>query len=301
MTLKMRYDICAHDVDRPASLFDDSRRSNLVTIGRHPTMNSVNRSFPWQPFGAELVGTALLVAVGLSVVIFDFGRGSPLAQLLPSEAWRRCITGFLFGTTGALITLSPLGKESGAHINPAVTLAFWLMGRMRARHAVGYVICQLTGALIGALTLLAWGTMGRSVAYGATVPGAAYGTLPALLGETVTTFALIFGLFFFLRHRALRAFTPALLPPLYAIMVWLEAPISGTSTNPARSLGPAVISGAWHGWWIYWLGPLLGTLLAIGAYLLAGWERRMIEVAKIYHFDHDPHGLFHVSQRAQRN
>jgi aquaporin Z len=261
-------------------------------------MNAGGRSIPWKSFSAELIGTALLVAVGLSVVIFDLGQGSPLAQLLPDVAARRFVTGFLFGTTGALITLSPLGKESGAHINPAVTLAFWLMGRMRTPHAVGYVACQLAGALIGALPLLAWGAMGRSVIYGATVPGAAYGVTWALLGEAVTTFALIFGLFFFLRHQSLRVFTPALFPPLYAIMVWLEAPISGTSTNPARSLGPAVISGDWHGWWIYWLGPLLGTLIALAAYRWTGWERRMIEVAKIYHFDHDPHGIFHGWTRA---
>ena len=260
-------------------------------------MNSGPPLLPWKPLGAELIGTALLVAVGLSIVIFDMGQGSPLAQILPSEAGRHFITGFFFGTTGMLITISPLGKESGAHINPAVTLAFWLMGRMKARLAVGYVACQLAGAVVGAVPLLAWGAMGRSVAYGATVPGIAYGVTWALLGEVVATFALIFGLFFFLRHRSLRAFTPALFPPLYAIMVWLEAPISGTSTNPARSFGPAVISGDWHGWWIYWLGPLIGTLLAVAVYLWIGWERRMIEVAKIFHFDHDPIGIFHIPER----
>jgi aquaporin Z len=242
-------------------------------------MNANDRPFPWRPFGAELIGTALLITVGLSIVILIFGKGSPLTQVVPSDAWRRLVTGFFFGMTGALIALSPLGKESGAHINPAVTFGFWLMGRMRTRHAMGYVACQLAGALVGAVPLLAWGAMGRSVAYGATVPSAAYSATWALLGEAITTFALIFGLFFFLRNRSLRAFTPALFPPLYAIMVCLEAPISGTSTNPARSFGPALISGDWHGWWIYWLGPLVGTLLA---------------VAKIYHFDHDPQRIFHI-------
>ncbi len=247
-------------------------------------------------FAAELIGTALLVGVGLSFVIANLGHGSPLATIVPGEGGRRAITGFLFGSTGALITLSPLGKTSGAHINPAVTLAFWLMGRMKSRHALGYVACQLIGAVFGAVPLLAWGAMGQSVAYGATVPGPAYGDTLALAGEIVTTFALVFGLFFFLRHKTLRAFTPALLPPLYCFMVWLEAPISGTSTNPARTLGPAVISGDWHGWWIYWIGPLIGTMLAVAAYKLAGWERRKIEVAKVYHFDHDPAGIFHLQR-----
>lgn len=86
------------------------------------------RRLPWQPVLAELVGTAALVLVGLSVVILMFGAGSPVARLLPDEGARRAVTGFLFGTTGALVALSPLGKESGAHLNPAVTLAFCLMG-----------------------------------------------------------------------------------------------------------------------------------------------------------------------------
>jgi aquaporin Z len=256
-------------------------------------MTADDRPIPWQVYGAELIGTALLVAVGLSIVILDFGQGSPVLRWLPDPAWRRVVTGFLFGTTGAAIALSPLGKESGAHINPVVTLGFWLMGRLQSGHAVGYVACQLAGAIIGAVPLLAWGAMGRGVLYGATVPGAAYGAIWALLGEAVTTFALIFGLFYFLRHRALRPATPALFPPLYAIMVWLEAPVSGTSTNPARSLGPAVIAHDWHGWWVYWLGPLIGTLVAVAVHRWAGWRWARIEVAKIYHFEHDRYRIFH--------
>ncbi|HMA87856.1 MAG TPA: aquaporin [Burkholderiales bacterium] len=242
--------------------------------------------------GSEAIGTALLVALGLSIVILDFGHGSPVLQVIPSAGWRRLITGFLFGTTGALIALSPLGKESGAHINPAVTLGFWLMGKLRAGHALGYVFAQLAGAVAGALPLLAWGGMGRSVDYGATLVGAGYGAAFALLGETACTFVLVFGLFFFLQHPRLRAFTPALFPFLYAVMVFVEAPLSGTSTNPARSLGPAVISGAWQGWWLYWLGPLLGTVLAVAVYRL-NWRRwSAIEVAKLHHFEHDRYGIF---------
>jgi aquaporin Z len=251
-----------------------------------------DRSFPWLLFGSELVGTALLVAAGLSVVILDFGQGSPVVHLLPSAPWRRLITGFLFGTTGALIALSPLGKESGAHINPVVTVAFWLVGKLRARYVLGYVIAQLAGAVAGALPLLLWGSMGRSIGFAVTVPGADYGAGWALLGETVTTFALITGLFFFLGHRQTRPFTPALFPFLYGIMVLLEAPISGTSTNPARSLGPAVISGDWRGWWVYWLGPLLGALMGIAVLRWTWLQHLEIEVAKFYHFAHDRYSVF---------
>lgn len=70
----------------------------------------------------------MLVLVGLSVVILMFGVGSPMARVVPGEGTRRLITGFLFDTTGALIALPPVGKESGAHIVPVVTMGFWLMG-----------------------------------------------------------------------------------------------------------------------------------------------------------------------------
>jgi aquaporin Z len=250
------------------------------------------RSIPWLVFAAEMAGTALLVSVGLSIVILDSGSGSPVLQLIPGAGERRLLSGFLFGTTGALIALSPLGKESGAHINPAVTLGFWLMGKLTARHASGYVLAQLIGAVAGALPLLAWREMGRSVAYGATLPGEGYGAAWALAGETVTTFALVFGLFFLLQHRRLRAFAPALFPFLYALMVFVEAPVSGTSTNPARSLGPAVISGDWRGWWVYWLGPMLGTLLAVAVYRMNARRWSAIETAKLHHFGHDRYGIF---------
>ena len=92
---------------------------------------------------------------------------------------------------------------------------------------------------LGALPLLAWGSMGRSVAFGATLPGEGYPVGTVLLGEVVTTFALVAGLCVFLGFRRLRPFTPALFPFLYAFMVWAEAPISGTSTES----GPQPRSG----------------------------------------------------------
>jgi aquaporin Z len=247
---------------------------------------------PWTLYVSEAVGTALLLAVGLSFVILDFGSGSPMVNLLPDAGVRRALTGFLFGSTGALIALSPIGKESGAHINPVVTLAFWLMGKLRSRHAVSYVLAQLAGAVLGSLPLLAWGAIGRSIDFGATMPGTGYGPAAAVLGEIVTTFALIIGLFLFVRHPHIRPYTPALFPFLYAAMVFLEAPISGTSTNPARSLGPSVVSFAWQDWWVYWIGPPLGTLLAVAFYRLSWLRHLEIEVAKLYHFEHDPHGIF---------
>jgi aquaporin Z len=244
----------------------------------------------WRLFSSELVGTALLVFGGLSVVILMWGEGSPMTRLVPNELLRTILTAFLFGTIGGGIALSWVGRESGAHINPAVTMAFWLMQKLDMRAALGYIGAQLLGAALGALPLLAWGSMGRSVAFGATLPGTGYSTTAVLMGEVATTFGLVAALCVFIAYRPLRPFTPYMIPFLYAVMVPLEGAISGTSTNPARTFGPALISGRWDGWWIYWAGPMLGMLIAI---LVCSSIARRIEVAKVYHFENDRRRLFH--------
>jgi aquaporin Z len=240
------------------------------------------KPFPWSLVLSEVVGTALLVLGGLSFVILMFGEGSPLPRLLPDAGVRSAITGFLFGLTGASIALSPVGRVSGAHINPAVTFGFWLFGKLSSGTLGLYVAAQLVGASLAALLLLGWGSMGRSVAFGATVPGTGYSVWTALGGEVVTTFAMVALMCIFISYRPLRRFTPAIFPPLFSFMVWAESAVSGTSCNPARTFGPALISGQWNGWWIYWVGPLAG---AFAASLIFSRLARRIEVAKVYHFD----------------
>jgi aquaporin Z len=252
---------------------------------------------PWTLFAAEFLGTAVLVGVGLSFVILDFGQGSPLPDLIRSPGLRRAVTGFLFGSTGALVAVSPLGKESGAHINPVVTLVFWVRGKIGTRHAAGYILAQLAGGIAGALPLLFWGEIGRSISYGATFPGSGYNDWLAILGEAAATFALIVLLFLFISHAKLRPFTPLLFPALYSLMVYIEAPLSGTSTNPARSLGPAVISWNWKAWWVYWVGPIAGALVGTAFHRFSRLNRLELKVAKLYHFEHDPHGVFTIRRR----
>lgn len=252
---------------------------------------------PWQTYLSELIGTALLLGIGLSFVILDFGAGSPVVAALPDAGLRRLITGFLFGTTGAAIAISQVGKISGAHINPVVTLAFYLKGKFSGRDTVGYILAQFIGAVAGSLPLLLWGQEGYSINFGSTTPGAGYPVWAALAGEIITTIGLIVGLFVFLGHKRLRPFTPLLFPFLYAIMVYLEAPISGTSTNPARSLGPAVVSGVWSGWWIYFVGPLIGMLIGLSLFQCSWLKRFEVEIAKIYHFRHNRYGVFNGGRK----
>jgi aquaporin Z len=233
---------------------------------------------------AEFAGTALLVSVGVSAVILMFGQGSPAPTWLPCEGARRFVTGALFGLVGALITISPIGRISGAHINPAVTFGFWLEGKLSWRDAAFYVLAQLAGGLLGATLLLAWERIGASVAFGATEPGAEVSIQVALAGEIGVTFLLILTIFITVAHLRTRHFTPWTMPILFSIMAWWEGPISGTSANPARSFGPALISGIYHDQWIYFLGPAVGSFLAIGFIRLQIIIVPRVTVARLFHF-----------------
>ncbi|MGL4621061.1 MAG: aquaporin, partial [Chroococcidiopsis sp.] len=84
----------------------------------------------WQEYTAELLGTAFNVFVGLSAVVFNMGKGSPMEHLIPNHSLRLLLTGLCFAGSGSLVAISPLGKLSGAHINPSVSLAFWIQGKM---------------------------------------------------------------------------------------------------------------------------------------------------------------------------
>ncbi len=224
----------------------------------------------------ELAGTALLVFIGLSVVIFINGEGSVIKSWIPSAEVRRYITGFLFGSTGCAITLSPVGKVSGAHINPTVSLAFYLKGKMKFKHAIAYMISQVAGAVIGALPLLLWKEQGASMEYGATVPGDE-GVFIAFLGEMITSFLLVASIFFFTGHKLLRRYTPYMIPFLFCIMVGIEGALSGTSTNAARSVGPAVVANVWTDHWIYWTAPFAGSILAV-LFFNTAWAKRRFHI-----------------------
>jgi aquaporin Z len=110
-------------------------------------------------------------------------------------------------------------------------------------------------------------------------------TAQALGGEIVATAALILAIFVTSAHRSTRQLTPWTMPPLFAWLVWWEAPLSGASANPARSFGPAVISGDWQGFWVYLAGPTLGALLALLILRIGAIGRHEVQVARLYHFD----------------
>ena len=197
---------------------------------------------------------------------------------------RRVLNGLLFGTTGALISISAIGRISGSHINPAVTFAFWLEGKIKWRDAAGYVVAQLLGGVAGAVCLLAWGGMGAGDSYGASLPSHDFPLWADCTGEVVCGFLLVALIFLMASHEATKRWTPWINPPLFALLNLFESPLSGASANPARSLGPAVLADTWAGQWIYFVGPCLGAALAVGALRLEVIGRHRPHEARVGRF-----------------
>jgi aquaporin Z len=244
----------------------------------------------WPEYSAELIGTLLLVFGGLSAVVIDFGAGSPVALLLPSSSQRLLLTGLLFSGTGSLIALSPLGKRSGAHINPAVSLGFWMHGKMHFRDCAAYIVAQFVGAFLGAQMLAAvWRGHAGSVHYGVTMPGTpTYTVAEAFFAEMALTCTLVLAIFLFVSSRRLMRWTPLMNWVLVGTMVWLEAPVSGTSLNPARSIGPALVASTWQNQWLYCIAPPLGAALAVLLYRSIMQGRRDLLTGKLFHSIHYP-------------
>jgi aquaporin Z len=221
----------------------------------------------WPEYGAELLGSAFLVFIALSAVTLTFGSGSPLAAVLAASSARRLMAGLILAASGPLVALSPLGKLSGAHLNPALSLAFWLQGKMHPHDLVGYLASQLLGAVLGAgLAVLIWRERAARVHNGVTAPGMGYPIWGILLIEMGLTCLLVLATFLFLSSHRLMHWTPLMTWLLVAFIYWLVAPISGSSLNPARSFGPALVSWFWRDQWVYDVASPIGALLAVGLF-----------------------------------
>jgi aquaporin Z len=235
---------------------------------------------------SELAGTAIMLFIGVSAVAFMWGPGSPV-PVVPNGALRRLLTGILFAGGATAVVYSPLGQTSGGHINPAVTLAFWRLGKVSTRDAVIYVVMQFAGAFLGAYAAgVAWGGLTRGVQYAATVPGDGYSRAGALAAETAITFLLVFLIFVCVNKPKVAPRTGLIAGSLVALLVMIEAPVTGTSLNPARTLGPAILAPNYTGLWIYFAGPVAGALIAVAAFS-GQWGRQTV-CAKLYHTEKYP-------------
>ncbi len=227
--------------------------------------------------------------------------GPPVRHFIANAFVRRAIMGLLVGSAVVAIILTPWGKQSGGHFNPAVTLTFYRLEKVAFWDTLFYVTAQFAGAAGGvgiAVYVLRAAPANPAVRYAVTAPGI-FGNAGAFAGEVTISFFLMTTILFASNREALTRYTPYVVGALYATFLTFETPLSGMSMNPARSFGSAFRAGYWQALWIYLIAPTLGMLAGADLFL---WARRGIGpyCAKLYH-DNDKRCIFHHGHRAAQN
>jgi glycerol uptake facilitator-like aquaporin len=225
---------------------------------------------------SELLGTSVLLLGTISVVRWLISSDSALARSVRGLPVRVAIVGVVVGALLALLIVSPLGRRSGGHFNPAVTVSFWLMGALPAVDVAPYIAAQLIGSLSGtAVSRLIWGGViaDPSVAYGVVQPHEGWSVASVVLVEAGSVVVLMGGVAFFLARPALRAWTPLLVGVVVAAVIGTTGPSTGGSFNPARQFGPAILSGRTAFLWCYLAAPLAGAVVVGASYRLMATRR----------------------------
>jgi aquaporin Z len=250
-------------------------------------MKSLAHHYPEYLIEAAGLGFFLITA-SVVTVIFEH-PASPIHQAIGDPLLRRLLTGIGMGLTAIGIVYSPWGKRSGAHLNPAVTLTFWRLGKVKSIDAVFYVLAQFGGGLLGisiAAAMLGNAIADRSVQYIVTIPGAS-GVGVAFGAELLISFGMMMTVLVVSNHAKFAQLTGLFAGLLIAIYITLEAPLSGMSMNPARTLASAIPAQNWTAIWIYFTAPLLGMLSASEVYLR--WAgRTAVRCAKLHHQNNQP-------------
>ena len=220
---------------------------------------------------------------------------SALRHAMPDAFFRNALIGIAMGITLILIVHSRWGKQSGAHMNPAVTLTYLSLGKIAPLRAGGYILGQFLGGITG--VALAWLLAGDVLAVSAvnfvvTRPGP-FGQTAAFFAEAFISFLMMIAVLFSANSRTWSRRTPYLGGALVALFITFEAPLSGMSMNPARTFASAVAAGEWTGIWIYFSAPVLGMLSAAALHRLVPGTRR-IYCAKLHHHN-TQRCLFHCN------
>jgi aquaporin Z len=255
-------------------------------------LQRMRRHWPEYVIEAWALGM-FMVSAGVFTTLIehpDFG----VRAALPDATARRALLGLAMGLTAIALIYSPWGKRSGAHMNPAVTLAFWRLRRMHGADALLYVVAQFSGGLLGVLavyTALGERFAAPPVAFVTTTP--TQGVALAFVFELLISCGLMSTVLAFTSRARLAPFTGLAAGALVALYIAVEAPFSGMSMNPARSFASAAPAGLWDALWVYFVAPPLGMLGAAALHVRAG---NRTGCAKLRHADH--HCIHCESRRA---
>jgi aquaporin Z len=238
----------------------------------------------WSEYLCEAAELGLfMISAGLFTILLHHPN-SPVLNFIPSEFTRRMLTGIAMGGTAVALVFSPLGKRSGAHFNPAVTLTFWRLGKVKDWDAIFYILAQFIGAIAGVftVTLLVREPLSHpAVNYAATLPGM-QGVIVAFVAEFVIAFVLMSVVLRVSNTPHLARYTGVFAGALVATYITFESPLSGMSMNPARTFGSALIGHLWTGLWIYFTAPVLAMQFAALVYLRS---KRPVYCAKYHHYN----------------
>jgi aquaporin Z len=224
-----------------------------------------------------------MISAGVFATLLD-APASPVHRAIGDPTLRRVLGGIAMGLTAIALIYSPWGKRSGAHMNPAVTLTFLRLGKIRRWDALFFALAQFTGGLIGVVLVaqvLGDAFTQSPVSYAATMPGPR-GPWIALGAEIGISALLMLTILAVSNTPRLAGFAGIFAGVLVALYISLEGPFSGMSMNPARSFASAAPGSMWHNFWIYVLAPIVGMLSGAQVYLLRH-KRARIACAKLVH------------------
>jgi aquaporin Z len=261
-------------------------------------MNALHRHYPEYLMEAAGLGILMISAAVVTTVVQH--PTLPIRQMIADPLLRRFIIGIVMGSAAIALIYSPWGKQSGAHFNPVVTLTFFRLGKVKPKDALFYVLAQFVGGLSGifvAVQLLGDAIADPSVHYVVTVPGSS-GVIVAFFAELVIAFGVMMTILIVSNTSRLARFTGLFAGILIAIYITLEAPLSGMSMNPARTLAAAIPAQDWTAIWIYFTAPLLGMLLAAEIYVRSK-GRNAVRCAKLHH-QNNKRCIFRCGYREQR-
>ena len=251
----------------------------------------------WPEYVMEVGEVACYLFVACMVATLLQHPASIVRQSFSSVLARRAFMGLAMGATAIAIVMSPWGKRSGGHFNSAITLTFYRLGKVAFWDAWLYVVAQFSGA-IGGVTLARIALRGalanHAVRYAVTVPGR-YGSAVAFAAELAISFILMITVLFTTNRKTLAPYTAYFVGALIAMYYTFETPVSGMSTNPARTFGSALHANYWHVLWIYFTAPTLG-MLAAGELFLQLRGGAAPYCAKLHHGDRE-RCIFHHAQR----